>query len=134
MLEREIIQNRGVENVVEDGEVTGFRFLVRMPNYRGAFGRLIDGIDVRVDDLRWDRTVPMWTLYGTQYTIGELQASHLDVHWDLDEPAVITVPHPGGLAPGVHQLDVQIAIHAPYIPSQFQPSLFPATRKVTVIA
>ena len=53
MLEREIIQNRGFENVIEDGKVTGFRLLLRMPNYRGVYGRLIDGVDVRVDDLRW---------------------------------------------------------------------------------
>lgn len=134
MLEREIIQNRGVENVIEDGAIVGFRFLVRMPNYRGAYGRLIDGIDVRVDDHRWPRTVPLWTLHGRQYTLEALQGSHLDVHWDLDIPATITVPHPGGLAPGVHDLAIDIAIHAPYIPAQFQPSLFHSERKVTVIA
>ncbi len=134
MLEREIIQNRGVENVVEDGEVVGFRFLLRMPNYRGAYGRLIDGVDVRVGDLRWPRSVPLWTLHGKQYTLEQLQNSHLEVHWDLDEPAVITVPHPGGLAPGVHDPEVDIAIHAPYIPAEFQPSLFHAERKVTVIS
>ncbi|GAA0487172.1 C-glycoside deglycosidase beta subunit domain-containing protein [Microbacterium aurantiacum] len=133
MLEREIIQNRGVENVVEDGEVTGFRFLVRMPNYRGAYGRLIDGIDVRIDGHHWDRTVPRWTLNGIEYTVEDLQASHLDVRWNLDEPAVITVPHPGGLNPGVHNLEIDIAIHAPYIPAMFQPSLFHAQRKVTVV-
>ncbi|WP_322410268.1 C-glycoside deglycosidase beta subunit domain-containing protein [Microbacterium invictum] len=134
MLEREIIQNRGVENVVEGGEVTGFRFLVRMPNYRGVFARLIDGIEVRVGDLTWPREVPLWTLGGTQYTLAELKAAHLDVHWDLDEPAVITIPHAGGLAPGIHDIDVEIAIHAPYFPPPFRPSLFPSARKVTVIA
>ena len=61
MLEREIIQNRGFENVIEDGKVTGFRLLLRMPNYRGVYGRLIDGVDVRVDDLSWARDVPLWT-------------------------------------------------------------------------
>jgi hypothetical protein len=134
MLEREIIQNRGVENIVEDGRVVGFRFLVRMPNYRGVYGRLIDGIDVRVGDRRWPRTAPRWTLHGTQYTLDELRDSHLDVHWDLDTPATITVLEPGGLVPGVHELEVEIAIHAPYIPAEFQPSLFHAERKVTVIA
>ena len=134
MLEREIIQNRGVENVVEDGEVVGFRFLVRMPNYRGVYGRLIDGIDVRVGDHRWPRTVPLWTIHGIQYSLEALHASHLDVHWDLDTPATITVPHAGGLAPGVHELEIGIAIHAPYIPAPFQPSIFPAQRKVTVVA
>lgn len=134
MLEREIIQNREVENVIEDGAVVGFRFLVRMPNYRGVYGRLIDGIDVRVDGLDWPRAVPLWTLHGSQYTLEELQDSHLEVHWDLDTPATITVPHPGGLALGVHQIEVDIAIHAPYIPAEFQPSLFHAERKVTVVA
>lgn len=134
MLEREIIQNRGVENVVEDGEAVGFRFLVRMPNYRGVYGRLIDGIEVRVGERRWPRTAPLWTLHGAQYTLAELQDSHLDVHWDLDTPATITVLEPGGLEAGVHDLEVEIAIHAPYIPAEHQPSLFPAARKVTVIA
>ena len=90
MLEREIIQNRGFENVIEEGKVTGFRFLLRMPNYRGVYARLIDGVDVRVDDVSWPRDVPLWTLHGTQYSLQELQDSHLDVHWDLDEPATIS--------------------------------------------
>lgn len=134
MLEREIIQNRGFENVTEDGKVTGFRLLLRMPNYRGVYGRLIDGVDVRVDDLHWARDVPLWTLHGTQYSLRELQESHLDVRWNLDEPAMITVPHDGGLQPGVHDVEVDIAIHALYIPAPFQPSLFHAQRKVTVVS
>jgi hypothetical protein len=133
MLEREIIQNRGFENVNEEGKVTGFRLLLRMPNYRGVYGRLIDGVDVRVDDLRWARDIPRWTFHGKQYTLRELQDSHLDVHWDLDVPATITVPHEGGLTPGVHDVEVEIAIHAPYIPAPFQPSIFHAERKVTVV-
>ena len=134
MLEREIIQNRGFENVSEDGKITGFRLLLRMPNYRGVYGRLIDGVDVRVDGLSWPREVPLRTLHGTQYTLQELQEAHLDVHWDLDVPATITVPHDGGLARGVHDVEVDIAIHAPYIPAQFQPSIFHAERKVTVVS
>jgi hypothetical protein len=134
MLEREIIQNRGFENVIEEGKVTGFRLLLRMPNYRGVYGRLIDGVEVRVDDLRWARDVPLWTLDGRQYALQELQESHLDVRWDLDVPATITVPHDGGLPPGVHDVEVHIAIHAPYIPAPFQPSIFHAERKVTVVS
>jgi hypothetical protein len=89
---------------------------------------------VRVDDVSWPRDVPLWTLHGTQYSLQELQDSHLDVHWDLDEPATITVPHDGGLPPGVHEVEVDIAIHAPYIPAPFQPSIFHVERKVTVVS
>jgi hypothetical protein len=34
----------------------------------------------------------------------------------------------------VHDVEVDIAIHAPYIPAQFQPSIFHAERKVTVVS
>ncbi|WP_431874733.1 C-glycoside deglycosidase beta subunit domain-containing protein [Amycolatopsis sacchari] len=133
MLERELIQNRGFRNVADGGEITGFQFLLRMPNYRGLWGSLIDGVSVDVGDLHWDRDVPLWTLQGRRFTLAELRRS-TDVRWQLDELATITVPHPGGLAPGVHQLRVAIALHAPYIPAEFQPSVFPAERKVTIVA
>ena len=134
MLERELIQNRGVRNVEEDGAVTGFQFTLRMPNYRGVWGSLIDGVDVTVGDLSWDREIPRWTLQGREFSIQELRATDAEVRWQLDEVATITVPHPGGLPVGVHDLAVDIAIHAPYIPAEFQPSVFHSERKVTIVA
>ncbi|MFG6279685.1 DUF6379 domain-containing protein [Microbacterium sp. 5K110] len=133
MLERDLIQSIGVRNVTENGVTTGFQFRLRMPNYRGVWGSLIDGVDVSVDSLSWDREVPRWTLQGRDFTIAELRMS-TDVRWQLDEAAIITVPHSGGLAVGVHTLAVDIALHAPYIPAEFQPSLFHAERKVTVVS
>ena len=42
---------------------------------------------------------------------------------------------PRPLDPGVlNTFAVDIAVHAPYIPAEFQPSLFHAERKVTVVA
>ncbi|GAA1504683.1 hypothetical protein BJ978_002519 [Agromyces terreus] len=134
MLERELIQNHGVHNVTVDGEVIGFQFLLRMPNYRGVWGSLIDGVDVAVGDLSWTREVPRWSLQGRDYSIQELRSSVTEVRWQLDELATITVPHPGGLPAGVHDLAVDIAIHAPYIPAEFQPSVFHSERKVTILA
>ena len=133
MLDRDLIQNRGVRNVITDGVVTGFQFQLRMPNYRGVWGSLIDGVAVSVGELSWRREVPTWTLQGRTLTVDQLRASS-DVRWQLDEPAIITVPHEGGLTAGVHHLSVVIAIHAPYIPAEFQPSLFHFERKVTIVA
>lgn len=134
MLEHELIQSVGVANVTQDGEVTGFTFKLRMPNYRGLWGSLIDGVDVSVDGDTWDREQPTWTLQGKTFTIQELRQSQTEVRWQLDELATITVPHPGGLSVGVHNLAVDIALHAPYIPAEYQPSVFHAARKVTVVA
>nr|WP_246315968.1 DUF6379 domain-containing protein [Kineococcus aurantiacus] len=133
-MDRELIQNRGFRNVVDDdGTTTGFQLRLRMPNYRGVAGSLVDGVEVEVDGETWDREVPRWTLQGRDFSIDELRTS-TDVRWQLDEAATITVPKPGGLEPGVHDVRVSIAIRAPYIPAQFQPSLFPAQRKVTIVA
>ena len=115
MLDRDIIQGRGFRNVVEDGRVTGFQFQLRNPNYRGGAGSLLDGIDVVVDGERIPEHVPLWTLQGRTLTLEELRAS-TDVRWQLDEPATITVPKPGGLAVGVHRLDVVVHLRRSYFP------------------
>ena len=99
MLEYSIIQTRGFTSVAEDGRVTGFRLLVRMPNYRGAWGSLIDGADVTVDGRAFARESTRWTLRGRTFTLDELRRS-TDLHWDLAELATITVPLDGGPAPG----------------------------------
>ena len=132
MLDRELIQNRGFRNVFEDGQATGFQLQLRMPNYRGVWGSLIDGVAVTVGGLSWDSDVPRWTLQGRDFTIDELRAS-TDVRWQLDEPAIITVPHQGGLPAGVHDVSVDIALQAPYIPVEFQPSIFHSERKITIV-
>ena len=62
MLEFGIIQTRGFTNVVEDGRITGFTLLLRMPNYRGAWGSLIDGVDITVDGREFPREATRWTL------------------------------------------------------------------------
>src|SRR5689334_2260576 len=99
MLEYRLIQTRGFANVVYDGRVTGFRLLLRMPNYRGAWGSLIDGAEITVDGRAFPREATRWTLGGRTYSLDELQRS-TGVHWDLDAPATVTVPLAGGLSAG----------------------------------
>lgn len=132
MLEYSIIQTRGFANVAEDGRVTGFRLLVRMPNYRGAWGSLLDGADVTVDGRAFSRESTRWTLRGRMFTADELRHS-TDVHWDLAEPATITVPLDGGLAPGVHDVAVTIYLRSPYIPAFVLPLRFDARRELTLV-
>lgn len=136
VLERELIQSRGgFRNVQEGTDTVGFELALRMPNYRGGVwgGSLIDGVAVTVDGQEWSREVPRWTLQGRTFSIQELRLS-TDVRWQLDEVATVMVPLAGGLAVGVHDVRVDIALHAPYIPAEFQPSIFTSQRKVTVLA
>ncbi|MFI6517595.1 DUF6379 domain-containing protein [Spirillospora sp. NPDC050679] len=115
MLDFAIIQGRGFRNVIEDGRATGFSFRLRNPNYRGVAASLLDGVEVLVDGERVPDHVPLWTLQGRTFTLEELRAS-TDVRWQLDEPATITVPRPGGLSAGVHRLEVVVQLRRSYFP------------------
>ena len=115
MLDFPIIQGRGFRNVVENGVITGFEFRLRNPNYRGTAASLLDGVEVVVDGEKIPDHVPLWTIDGRTLTLDEVRAA-TDLRWHLDETVNITVPRPGGLAPGVHQLEATLYLRRPYFP------------------
>ena len=104
--------------------MTGFAFQLRNPNYRGVAASLLDGIDVVIDGERVPEHVPLWTLQGRTLTLDDLRVS-TDVRWQLDEPATITVPRPGGLAAGVHRLEVVVHLRRSYFPPMVSRTPFP---------
>ena len=132
MLDRDVIQGRGFRNVVENGQITGFQFDLRNPNYRGVAGSLLDGIDITVDGQEVPEDVPQWTLQGRTFTLDELRRS-TDVRWQLDELATITVRSPGGLRAGVHDISVLVHLRRPYFPPAVARSAFPATGKRVIV-
>ena len=132
MLDYTVIQGRGFRNVVDGGRVTGFRFELRQPNYRGVAASLLDGVEVVVDGERIPDHVPLWTLQGRTFTLDELRAT-TDVRWQLDEPAVITVPRPGGLATGVHRLEVVVYLRRPYFPPAVSRTTFTAAATGVIV-
>ncbi len=132
LLERDLIQSVGFRNVRENGEITGFQLRVRMPSYRGMAASLIDGIAVKVGDLvDVAADVPLWTLQGNTYTLQQLWDGD-DVRWPLEEAAIVTVPHPGGLPDGVHEVSIELRLRMSYIPVEHQPSTYNVTKHVTL--
>jgi sugar phosphate isomerase/epimerase len=132
MLDRNVIQGRGFRNVVDGGRVTGFQLQLRQPNYRGTAGSLLDGVEVVVDGERVPDHVPLWTIQGRTLTLDELRAS-TDVRWQLDEPAVITVPRPGGLTTGVHRIEVVVHLRRPYFPPAVSRTTFTAAATGVIV-
>lgn len=132
LLERDLIQSVGFRNVREGGAITGFQFRVRMPSYRGMAASLIDGIGVSIPGLvDVEPDVPTWTLQGRTYTLAELWES-TDVRWQLEDAAIVTVPLPGGLPDGIHELSIDLRLRMSYIPQEHQPSRYQVTKQVTL--
>jgi sugar phosphate isomerase/epimerase len=132
LLERDLIQSVGFRNVREGDRITGFQLRVRMPSYRGMAASLIDGIAVKVGDLvDVAADVPLWTLQGRTYTLQQLWDGD-DVRWPLEDAAIVTVPHPGGLPDGVHEVSIELRLRMSYIPQEHQPSTYHVTKHVTL--
>lgn len=132
LLERDILQAHGFRNVRDGGAVTGFQFQLRMPSYRGMAASLIDGVGVKVGNLvDVGPEVPLWTLQGQTYTLQQLWDSE-GVRWPLEDAAIVTVPHPGGLPDGIHEVSIELRLRMSYIPVEHQPSTYRETRHITL--
>lgn len=133
LLERDIIQATGFRNIRDrHGDATGFQLQLRMPSYRGMAASLIDGVAVRVGDLvDVPADVPLWTFGGRTYSLTQLWDSE-GVRWPLDQPASVTVPFPGGLPEGVHEVTIELRLRMSYIPIEHQPSTYRETRRITL--
>jgi hypothetical protein len=131
MLEREMIQTHGFKNVAADGGIAGFQVRIRIPYYRGIWASLLEGADVAVDGEEFARSDILWTLGDKTLTLAELEAAS-DVRWPFDEPAVLTVPKPGGLAVGMHDVHVKLAFRASYMPPDMGPWITRGERKLAL--
>ena len=132
MFEQPIIQSQGFANVGAAGARSGFQIRVRTPYYRGMWLSMIEGADVVVDGERHPRAEVTWTIAGTSYSVAEI-ATSTDRRWPYEEAALLTVPRPGGLEPGVHELEVSIVFRMSYIPIEMQPATATARRQLTLV-
>ena len=133
MFEEPIIQSRGFQNVGDPGARSGFQLCIRTPYYRGMWLSMLEGADVTVDGARHSRAEVTWTIAGETYSVAELGAAN-ECRWPYEEPALLTVPCTGGLAPGVHQLEVAVVYRMSYIPAEMQPTTSIARRSLTLVA
>lgn len=110
MNEAYLVRTETIQNVQQDGAVTGFRFCVRNPGYRGCFLSLVNGYYVKLDDEEFPQEDITFTVNGKgPRSFAELRTCCLET-WNFDDEAVITVKKPGGIPAGHHVLTVQPSI------------------------
>ena len=131
MLERDMIQAHGFKNVTAAGAIDGFQVRIRIPYYRGIWASLLEGVDVTVDGEEFLRDGILWTIGNRTLTLAQLEAS-TDLRWPFDEPAVLTVAKPGGLAVGMHDIGVKLAWRESYMPPDMGPWISRGERKLTI--
>ena len=131
MLESHVIQTKGFKNV-GDGAPTGFQVAIRCPYYRGIWASLLEGVELTVDGETFTSDGVRWTLGGKTLTSAQLSDA-ADARWLFEEPAILTVDKPGGLEPGIHDVQVSITWRWSYIPVEMQPTTNISNRKLVLV-
>ena len=137
MLDPQIIQMKGFRNIaqggqVPDGQPQGFQVRVRCPYYRGIWLSLLENATVKVDGEAFPPEHVRWTINGETFSSPEL-AEQPEKRWLFEEPATLTVERPGGLEPGIHNVEVSVTWRWSYIPVEMQPTTNISQRKLVLV-
>jgi hypothetical protein len=114
MFDRFFVREDSLQNLMQDGSVTGFTLAVRNANYRGVYLSLHNGYFLEVDGVAYERDVQRFAINGQgPRSFGEI-AGAVNEHWAYDDEGVLHVAKSGGLAPGSHTVRIQQSVLAAY--------------------
>lgn len=114
MLDNYLVVDNSLENVEENGKITGFRFAVRACNYRGCFLSLVNGYYVEVDGVEYGLDKQKFQINGKAPRSYEEIKKAVWEFWNFGDEAYIYVEKEGGLEKGMHMLRVQESILTQY--------------------
>lgn len=114
MFDQFLIRKDSLENVTENGRVTGFRFAVRIADYRGCFLSLHNGYYLTVDGVEYPNDLQKFQINGKEPRSYEELKSCCWEHWDYDDEGFVYVKKDGGLSAGMHHVGIQQSILAQY--------------------
>jgi len=110
-----LIRSDSLSNFEEDGKVAGFRFGVRIANYRGCFLSLHNGYYCEVDGVSYPRSAQRLQVNGKPpRTFEDLMQHAVLEHWDMQDEAFLYVYKEGGLTPGTHRIGILESILGAY--------------------
>ena len=105
MFERYLVCEDGFRNVRRGAEVIGFQVKSRISYFRSMPLSMIEDVGVKVDGRSYAREQIRVGLRAGQFTLEQMKSRH-DLRWQFAEDGVLTVLAPGGLAPGLHDVEV----------------------------
>lgn len=114
MFDSFLIRSDSLENTVENGKVTGFKFAVRIADYRGCILSLHNGYYIEVDGVVYPREKQRFEINGKPPRDFQEIKTCVWEHWDYDDEGYVWVEKEGGLEPGTHHIGLQQSILCAY--------------------
>ncbi len=115
MFDQYMICEYEFRNFSEGGHITGFQFHARLPYYRGLGLSMVEDLAVTVDDQRFPRDAVRVSLHGNTYTLDEMEQEYED-RWEFGEEGIVIVRKQGGLAAGLHKIEMEDTLRISYLP------------------
>lgn len=115
MFPRHMFNPSGFKNTIEDNEITGFQFDMKIQYYRGVTLSILRNIEVWVDDEKYPREAIRFTVNGETFTLEEMRTV-IDNRWLFGQYATVTVKSEGGLKGGAHHIKCTQTIAPSYMP------------------
>ena len=113
MFDQYLIRKDSLQNVTERGVTTGFKFAVRIADYRGCFLSLHNGYYIACDGVEYPKALQRFEINGkAPRSFDEIRTAVWE-HWDFDDEGWVYVEKPSGLTPGVHEIALQQSVLEP---------------------
>lgn len=114
MFDQYLIRRDSLENVYENGKAVGFKFAVRIADYRGCFLSLHNGYYISCDGIEYPKVVQKFEINGKFPRDFEEIKKCVWEHWDYDDEGYVYVEKEGGLSKGKHIIGLQQSVLAQY--------------------
>ncbi len=119
MFDNYVLTDNSLENVKNDGEITGYKMRTRITYYRGIPLSMVHDIQVEVDGQEVPRESIRFSPDGEIYFTLEEMKTVTSYKWEYGQEGVVYVEQPGGLAPGEHKIKLTQVSRVAYIPVPF---------------
>jgi hypothetical protein len=96
---------------------------IRINYYRGCYLSMVDTVRLVVDGEEFPGDRMTFSVGNRTYTFEEL-GRETKARWFFGDPATLTVRKPGGLAPGIHTVQLGLFIRNSYVPRLDPENLF----------
>ena len=114
MFDRFLIREDSLHNVTENDKIIGFKFAVRIADYRGCILSLHNGYYIACDGIEYPKSVQKFEVNQKPPRDFEEIKNCVWEHWNYDDEAYVHVSKEGGLTPGKHEIKLQQSILAQY--------------------
>lgn len=114
MFDQFLIRKNSLTNIIDNGEIIGFKFAVRIADYRGCFLSLHNGYFIECDGVEYPKNLQKFEINGKPPRSFDEIKTCVWEHWNYDDEAYVHVKKAGGLSFGMHTIKLQQSILSQY--------------------